>query len=298
MDTESYAGFGSVTWQATERLSATAGLRWTTETIGINLQGVDAGARGATVYSNPGEWWRRSSLATPLRVNAVQNEEHTWDAWTYDFAPAFRLTDDINLFFRYARGFRSGGYNASVTTQAAVNTVQPERNDSIRARCEDLLAGRSPDRQCHCLLLPVARHAAQHPGCHGDGPECLHAEECRARQGSAAWAGADGAPHRGPARESERQLPACALREDFTETLPNGSIVDHSGLKFARAPEKTIGLDADYTFPLPNGHQIRVGTDWQYQSGIYYSSVDQVDPLQKQGGYRSAMPRSLTRWTR
>jgi len=284
VDTESYAGFGSITYQFTPRLSATAGLRWTTETIGIDLQGVDGGPRGATVYSNPGEWWRRSSVATPLRVNAVQNEEHTWDAWTYDIAPAFQLTDDVNLFFRYARGFRSGGYNASVTTQAAVNTVEPERNDSFEVGAKtSWLNGRLVANatafyyQWHDMQLNIQ----------GVTATGLNASTLK----NAAL---------GKARGVELEvtsLPLDNLRvgvngsylharyEDFTETLANGSIVDHSGLKFARAPEKTVGLDADYRIPLPNGNEIKLGTDWQYQSGIYYSSVDQVDPFQKQGGY-------------
>lgn len=284
VDTESYAGFGSVSYQFTPRLSATAGLRWTTETIGIDLQGVDAGARGSTVYADPGEWWRRSSLATPLRVNAVQNEEHTWDAWTYDFAPAFQLTDDVNLFFRYARGFRSGGYNASVKTQAAVNTVQPEKNDSYELGTKTSWFGNRLIANATAFYYEWHDMQLNIQGVTATG---LNASTLK----NAAL---------GKARGLELELTALPLErlrlslngsflharyEDFKETLADGSTVDHSGLKFARAPEKTLGVDAEYTIALPNGQELRLGTDWQYQSGIYYSSVDQADPFQKEGGY-------------
>jgi len=284
VDTESYAGFGSVSYQFTPRFSTTAGLRWTTETIGIELQGVDGGARGATVYSNVGEWWRRTSLATPLRVNAVQNEENTWDAWTYDFTPSFQLTDDINLFFRYARGFRSGGYNASVTTQAAVNTVQPERNDSYELGTKTAWLDGRLIANATAFYYEWNDMQLNIQGVTSTG---LNASTLK-----------NAALGKGHGLELElTAVPIDSLRiglngsylharyEDFKETLANGSIVDHSGLKFARAPEKTVGLDAEYTIPFTNGHELKFGTDWQYQSGIYYSSVDQVDPLQKQGGY-------------
>src|SRR5690606_40158777 len=69
------------------------------------------------------------------------------------------------------------------------------------------------------------------------------------------------------------------------DALPICTIRDYSGNKFARAPETTIGADAEYEFLLPSGGAFVLGTDWAYQSRIYYSSVDQTDPFQQQGGY-------------
>src|SRR5690606_30760258 len=121
--TESYALFGSTTYRFTDDFSLTAGLRWTRETKDIDLRRLQN--QGQAGFAG-GDWWQVGNVTTPLLVNAVQDESNTWSDWTYDLTPEYRLSDNARAYFRYAYGFRSGGYNTSAVNQATVATVDPE----------------------------------------------------------------------------------------------------------------------------------------------------------------------------
>lgn len=284
VDTASYAAFVNATYRFTDAFKVAAGLRWTTETIGIDLQGVDAGARGTAQFNNTDAWWLRSSVASAFRVNAVQNEENTWDAWTYDISPSYELTDTTLVYGRYARGFRSGGYNASVTAQSAVNTVEPERIDSFEVGVKTQWFDGRLTANAAVFYYEWENMQLNIQGVTAAG---LNGSTLKnAALGKGQGLELEIAAH--PIDHLRLGLNVGLLDaeySDFIEQRANGSIVDHSGNKFARAPETTIGADAEYEFVLPLGGAIVLGTDWAYQSRIYYSSVDQVDPFQQQGGY-------------
>lgn len=284
VDTESYAAFANATYQFTDRLKLNAGLRWTTETIGIDLEGVDGGPRGATTYLNTERWWSRDSVAGPLRVNAFQVEENTWDAWTYDVSPSFELTPDVLLYGRYARGFRSGGYNASVTAQSSVNTVEPEQVDSFEIGTKaQFFDGRlSANAAMFYYEWENMQLNIQGVTAAGlNGSTLKNAALGKAR-------GLEFEIHARPIEPLRVGLNVGLLHaeySEFVERLANGTVNDYSGNKFARAPETTIGADAEYEFALPTGATIALATDWSYQSRIFYSSVNQIDPFQQQAGY-------------
>jgi iron complex outermembrane receptor protein len=284
VDTESYAAFVNSTYRFTDAFKVAAGLRWTSETIGIDLEGVDAGARGTTQFKNTDAWWLRSNVASPFRINAVQDEEHTWDAWTYDISPSYELTPETLLYGRYARGFRSGGYNASVTAQSAVNTVEPERVDSFEIGLKTQWFNGRLTANVAAFYYEWQNMQLNIQGVTATG---LNGSTLKnAALGKARGLELEISAH--PLEQLHLGLNTGLLHaeySDFTERLANGSTVDHSGNKFARAPEVTIGGEAEYEFLLSVGGAIVVGTDWAYQSRIYYSSVDQVDPLQQQSGY-------------
>ncbi len=284
VDTDSYAGFANATYRVTDRFKVNAGVRWTSETIGIDLEGVDGGPRGNTSYLNTDAWWLRSSVAGPLRLNAFQLEENTWDAWTYDVSPSFELTPDVLLYGRYARGFRSGGYNASVTAQSSVNTVEPERVDSFEIGAKtQFFDGRLTANAA------VFYYEWQNMQLNIQGVTAAGLNGSTLKNAAL-----------GKARGLELEISAAPIDHlrldlnvgllhaeysDFVERLANGSVNDYSGNKFARAPDMTIGVEAEYEFVLAAGGAIVLGTDWSHQSKIYYSSVNQTDPFQEQSGY-------------
>lgn len=113
-DTDSVAVFGQATWAITESLSATLGLRW----------GQDE--KQAHKYLDIAEF--RSKERTPNPVYAVlagalnNSENHDIkNARKVDnVSPAFNLqwyaNEDVMSYFRYAKGFKDGGFNANDTT--------------------------------------------------------------------------------------------------------------------------------------------------------------------------------------
>ncbi|MCS5517270.1 TonB-dependent receptor [Pseudomonas qingdaonensis] len=126
--TDSFALFGSSTWQATDDLSFTAGLRWTRETKDIDLRRVAAPDAASVDFSNRNDWWKHYS--GPLATTVVQDEKRTWNKLTYDFTPEYQLNDNARVYFRYAKGFRSGGFSGGAQVQAEASVVAPENVDA------------------------------------------------------------------------------------------------------------------------------------------------------------------------
>ena len=98
-DTDYVGVFGQATWNVTERLSVTGGVRWQTE------------EKDAHIYQSvtaPGQ----SLLSARLIVPAASGEmDRDTDEVTWSITPQFALTEDVNLFATVAHGFKSGGFN-------------------------------------------------------------------------------------------------------------------------------------------------------------------------------------------
>jgi iron complex outermembrane receptor protein len=112
--TDSVAVFGQATWSITEALSATLGLRW----------GQDE--KRATKYLNVAEFRSKERTADPLyaviagALNNSENHNISNARKVANVSPAFNLqwyaNEDVMSYFRYAKGFKDGGFNASDTT--------------------------------------------------------------------------------------------------------------------------------------------------------------------------------------
>ena len=91
VETDSYAVFAQGAYAFTDRLSATAGIRYTEDRK--QLQG--------EIADFPG-----SLTVTPV------NRRDTFDATTPKIALDFQMTDDILTYVSIGRGFKAGGYNS------------------------------------------------------------------------------------------------------------------------------------------------------------------------------------------
>lgn len=127
---DSYAAFGEVNWRVIDRLTLTAGLRYTYEektldyatTVSGGLQGVSAALRSSQLSIR-----RPQSYQGAVRDGALTGRANA----AYDF------TDNVLGYVSYARGAKSGGLNASglplnAANQPALATVviRPETNSS------------------------------------------------------------------------------------------------------------------------------------------------------------------------
>lgn len=104
---ETKAIFGRVGWQATDRLDLSAELRWAEEDKTIN---------------------RIINFTRPVTVNAQQ--EASFDSLTPRITADYQLTDDVLLYGVYAKGVRSGGFNARSTIPAE-DFYDEEENDTV-----------------------------------------------------------------------------------------------------------------------------------------------------------------------
>ena len=101
-DTKSYAAFGQLTYNLTEKLALTGGLRYTSETKQYyrTTTAITGGAAAAPfVFPN----------SLPAPANA-QNKV-TYDAWTPSFTLGYKPNATSLIYASASRGFKSGGFN-------------------------------------------------------------------------------------------------------------------------------------------------------------------------------------------
>jgi iron complex outermembrane receptor protein len=109
-ETLSYAAFGELSYAFTERLSLTAGARFTHERRfrqGKQLQ-----------------------LASPQNFNADISGlpiDDRFDKWTSRLQLSYQATDQVFLYGSYSRGFKSGGFNADVIAPNAFGLATQDR---------------------------------------------------------------------------------------------------------------------------------------------------------------------------
>jgi len=272
--TESYAIFGSTTYNFTDDFSLTAGLRWTRETKDIDLERLVN--RGAASFGD-GHWWQPGNVETPLIVNATQDESNTWSDYSWDLTPEYRISDNARAYFRYARGFRSGGYNAGVTSQATVAKVDPEYLTSYELGLKSewfdgrLNANASvfyyDYKDIQLNIVTAVNNQTVSRLANGAQGEAYGAEfELEAI----------------PVQNLHVNFGLGLLHTEFTDYTSGTD--DYSGNHFVRAPSVSAVIGADYRIPLNVGGAVILGTDWNTRSRQYFFTNDQSANM-RSGGY-------------
>lgn len=260
--TDSYALFGNLTYDFTDDFSVTGGLRWTQEKKDIDL---DLTQLTRITANGP---------LVPLRgvgTNGNRQEDKTWDAWTYDLTPEYRINDNVRVFFRYAHGFRSGGFNTGLSTSLSqLTTVDPEQLDAYEL-------GLKSEWFDHRLTANANLFYYDYSD--------IQVNLLTVNNGVLTTALTNGA--KGTVKGAELELEAqptdfLHLRAavsfldteytDFKNTNPNTGVVtgDYSGNSFVRSPRNVVALGADYTFPLEISGKLVAGGDVSFRDKEYF----------------------------
>jgi iron complex outermembrane receptor protein len=113
----SIAGFASTSYELTEELKATAGLRYTSDQKVLSYQTT---ADSAIL------------IGIPFLIDV--DRKRIWDAVTGNVILDWKATDDLLLYASYNRGFKSGQFNASpFFNPDDVNSADPESVDALEA---------------------------------------------------------------------------------------------------------------------------------------------------------------------
>jgi iron complex outermembrane recepter protein len=108
--TNAMAGYGQADYKLTDKLTLTAGLRYTQETKSIN---------------------RIETLEPDTPLVDVPWASHRFYATNPTAIVAYKFTDDLNTYAKYAQGYRSGGFNGEAGSDIATTTpFNPETIDS------------------------------------------------------------------------------------------------------------------------------------------------------------------------
>jgi iron complex outermembrane receptor protein len=136
--TNSSAAFGSVTFNATDFWTLTAGTRYThnarhtavDEVLGVDGTMVGPGGMpfqyvNMPTDQNPVPETFLAPVEYGISRNALADK-----VWTADFSVTEHWTRDISTYLKYASGFKGGGFNANFDFGFAAGTVKPEHVDS------------------------------------------------------------------------------------------------------------------------------------------------------------------------
>lgn len=110
-ETEAWAAYGQADFEITDRLTVTGGLRYTEETKSIDRSLVLLGMPDFTLI--------------PVGTNAEQKFDNLSPQAIIDFD----VTDDITMYAKYAKGFKSGGFNGEASSVA--ETIRPYDSEII-----------------------------------------------------------------------------------------------------------------------------------------------------------------------
>lgn len=271
----SVAVFGSTTWQVSEPLSVTTGVRWTRETKDIDLDRI--AATGSAVFSDS-HWWSRNSVSSPLAVTAVQDERKTWNDFTWDVTPEYQLSDNARVYFRYAKGFRSGGFNTGATTQGTVSTVAPEYLSAYELG----LKSEWFDNRLN-LNASVFYYDYKDIQLNAVVGTSTGSLSTLTNGASGKVRGAELEIEALPMEGLHLQAGIGLLHTEFTDYRSGSD--DYSGNRFVRAPSVSATFGIEYRYPLQVGGYLIPQTDWSYRSRQYYFANNQTDPVLGEGAY-------------
>ncbi|WP_314441417.1 TonB-dependent receptor [Massilia timonae] len=295
--TRSFAVFGSATVDLTERLLATIGLRWTTETKDLDLRRIQA-ASNTIGFGSADNWWNTlvgGNFGAPAvaRNNFTSNPSTTWRAWTYDFTPQYRIDENKRVYFKYAHGIKSGGYNISAADVRALNTVEPEELDSYEVGLKSEWLGRRLNLNANLFYYDYKKVQVNITGIYnGDPTQTVNYLQNVDR---AHVYGAEFELEARPTEALHLQASVGLLRTQFDRfEIQNGG-GSRNGNEFVRSPHVTALLAADYKVPLANGGRIVFGVDSHYTGKQFYFVDPQLDSryLLNQSGYTLTNARAI-----
>ncbi|MES2493222.1 MAG: TonB-dependent receptor [Pseudomonadota bacterium] len=266
---ESGAAFGSATFALTDAFKLTVGGRFTRETKTLDFDRFNA---ATTSFANPAQWWNSftgtiGAQGTPGTFSG--DLSRTWDAFTYDVTPSWQIDRNNLLYFKFAHGVKSGGFNTAATLQIALTDVRPERLDSFE------LGYKSTWFDGELTFNATAFHydykdiqvnvVGPNPGAVG-GATVSYLQ-------NAARGHANGAEFELVARPAENfSLNAAVglLYTKFDQFQVNNGGANLAGNQFVRSPHLTLNAGAAYSVPLGNAGKVELAADARYISQQYY----------------------------
>lgn len=124
VDTTSLALFGDASFDLTDRLAISVGGRWTRDDRAADVFKANYPGLGSPISGR---------VVAPFAILTDYSAERTFEEFTPRISATYELTDTINLYAAYGRGFKSGGYDMRGDAAATPNTVNgydPEIVDS------------------------------------------------------------------------------------------------------------------------------------------------------------------------
>ena len=254
---ESYALFGAVDLELTQGLKLNGGLRYThdkedwsfqqlfwTFTNSRMLEALPKANSGAVIYAS-----------APLTKS--------WSRLTGDVALTYKLTDDVNVYAKYARGYLSGNHILP-TSGTRYGLVDPETINDYEGGIKAVLADGK-------LSLDGAFFYYDYKNVQVNRLVVLSTSSgfvsVRENAASATVKGVELDAKYAPNSNLTLSGGFGWTDAKFDKYVTGG--LDRSGFAFPQVPKFNWNVAGSYKVPLASGAKIEFATDWNYQDGFY-----------------------------
>lgn len=126
INNDSIGMYGQSTWHITDKLSFTGGVRYSVDDKGLEIRNnnYDRTAGTTTCSVIAAGTLSIGEIVGPLQCAA--NRRDAFGGWSYTAGLDYKLTDDVLIYAKTSKGFRSGGQNLRAPSTAAFLPFAPE----------------------------------------------------------------------------------------------------------------------------------------------------------------------------
>lgn len=253
-DTISYAGYLNADYAFTDRLTGTAGLRWTYEDKEFTRSQWNLFSGARTNFSSPSLNDKAFSPKLGLR---------------------FQWTDDLMAYASWSRGFRSGGFNGR-SADNNPNQLSPFKSETIKALevgvksrwFEDRLEFNVAAFRSYYSDYQVTRFTSDLAAAANFVSVVDNVDQARVL-------GFEVEARALPMRGLDLTVGVGVLNAKFQHykerNLITNVISDQDQRDFKNSPELTANLSAAYTFGLFDSGSVTVRADYNHRSKVYYN---------------------------
>ncbi len=249
-DDELWALFAQGSWDLGERTTITAGLRYTSD------------EKVLTAFNNPG---------APVPTTVLEDEELSGD-----LSVTFALNDDVNLFARYARGFRGPSIQGrDIAFFGQPSTAPSEIIDSFEVGVKSQLLDNRLRANVTAYIYDVEDLQTTAVGGTGNNVQLVSVENGSGYgvEADLQWVASENltigvgyAYNYTEIEDANLLVPVCGsgicTPTDPLVDSPIGTLARIDGNPFPNAPRSTFNLTADYVYPLSNGNELFFGLDY------------------------------------
>ena len=253
-ETDAYAAFGEVSYSVSDKLTLTGGLRYSYEE-------------------------KENTGHSPPLLPEIATLEDDWGEWLPKIAVEYRSSDDLLLYGSISRGFKSGGFNSTPTSEDERVPFDPEFVWAYEAGLKSTYwDGRAQlnasifyydytDLQVFAFTGLAAAVIVNAAEADPYGFELELAAQ--------------------PADGLNVFFSAAYLKAEYDEFLASGApigqagSVDLAGNTIRNAPEWKLTGAVEYVWPIANGSELRFWLDGSYVTEVFFDQYNK--PVLRQG---------------
>jgi len=254
-DAEAKAAYLDGTWDVSDQLHITAGIRYTDEKkawAGRPMRFALDGVPLLDILKEPIE-----GVDFERFPEGVVYNDHSWNEPTYRLIFGYDFSDDLTGFIGYSRGFKSGGYNDQLGTQLdpitslAAEPTSPEIADSFEGGIKSTFADGAATFALNAYYVQYSdAQRTFNVSFPGGGQETLffNAAEMTVKgiEAEGAWALSDAFTVRYNIAWMDAKYDSFEADTNFDGVVD----IDLSGKEVSRAPKWMGSIDAAYTHKL------------------------------------------------